>query len=242
MSLTTSPARSRFKRAALVLSAGLFATTLAIGGGLAANAAPVAPSATLSAATATINGHVTLNVLGFDANEYMTISFDSTFVHSGNADANGAYTNMEFVPAEATIGNHAFTIVGDTSGTFTLPLEVVAQPTASPVTATVTASTFATTGVTITFSGFTAGESVSIGGGTGGMGGPIETVTANSNGSVVYTARASTFGTGAGAPGEYFLLAETAAGNITGLATTITVVADPAAPATPVKARASFAG
>ena len=243
MSLLTSPTRtSRFKRTALVLSAGLFATTLAIGGGLAANAAPGA-TVTANATTATVNGHVTLNVVGFDAAEFVTISFDSTFITSGNAEADGTYENMLFVPEDATIGNHSVTVVGATSGTYNLPLEVVAQPTVSPAAPTVTASAFGTTGVTITFSGFTAGESVQLGGGTAGMGGAIGTpVTADGSGAVVYTARASDFVAGAAAPGEYFLVASNVAGNITSGVATITVVADPAAPATPVKARASFAG
>lgn len=241
MSLTTSPTRSRFKRAALVLSAGLFATTLAIGGGLAANAAPGA-TVTANATTATVNGQVTLSVAGFDADEFLTINFDSTFDASGNAKADGTYEYTLFVPVDATIGNHSVSVVGDTSGTYTLPLEVVAQPTVSPAAPTVTASVFGTTGVTITFSGFTAGESVQLGGGTAGSGGEIGTpVTADSSGAVVYTARTSDFVTGVAAPGQYFLVASNVAGNILAQATTITVVAD-AAPATPVKARANFAG
>jgi hypothetical protein len=243
MSLLTSPTRtSRFKRAALVLSAGLFATTLAIGGGFAANAAPGA-TVTANATTATVNGHVTLNAVGFDAAEFVTISFDSTFVTSGNAEADGTYENMLFVPEDATIGNHSATVVGDTSGTFTLPVEVVAPPTVSPATATVTASVFGTTGVKVDFSGFTVGDSVQFSAGGGGMGGPVGTpVTVGANGIVSYTLRASDVGTGAVVPGVYGVGATTVAGNIWSQPSSITVVADPAAPATPVKARASFTG
>ena len=43
-------------------------------------------------------------------------------------------------------------------------------------------------------------------------------------------------------PGKYFLYASNVAGNIVAQVANITVVADPAAPATPVKARANFAG
>lgn len=243
MSLLTSPNRSRVKRAALVLSAGLLATTLAIGGGLAASAAPGA-TVTANATTATVNGLVTLNVAGFDAAEFVTVSFDSTFVTSGNAAADGTYTYMLSVPEDATIGNHSVTVVGGaTSGTYTLPLEVVAQPTASPATVTVTASVFGTTGVKVDFSGFTPGDSVQFGAGTGSMGGEVGTpVTVGASGVVSYTLRASDFGSSTAAPGVYGVSASTVTNNVWSEASMITVVADPAAPATPVKARASFAG
>lgn len=242
MSLVTLPTRSRVKRAALVLSAGLFATTLAIGGGLAANAAPGA-TVTANATTATVNGLVTLNVAGFDAAEVLNISFDSTPIKADNAAADGTYTYMLSVPEDATIGNHSVTVVGDTSGTYTLPLEVVAQPTVSPAAPTITVSAFGTTGVTAAFSGFTPGDSVQVGYGTGGMGGEVGTpVTVDASGVVSATLRSSDIGSGAAAPGNYFLFAGNVAGNIVAQVANITVVADPAAPATPVKARASFAG
>lgn len=237
MSLVTSPTRSRFKRAALVLSAGLFATTLAIGGGLAANAAP----SILSAPTATANGQVTVTVSGFAASESLTINLDTTKLSDEVADGTGAFTGQVYIPDTTTVGSHTISVVGTT--TQSEAITIVAQPTASPLTPTVTASAFATTGVTITFSGFTAGESVQLGGGTAGSGGPIGTpLTADGSGSVSFTAHASDFGSTAAQPGEHFLMASNVAGNITAQVATITVVADPAAPATPVKARASFTG
>ena len=238
MSLVTSPTRSRFKRAALVLSAGLFATTLAIGGGLAASAAP----SLLSASTASANGYVTVTVAGFAPSEALTFNFDSTEIHKDFADGTGAFTGPLYLPEDATVGAHTINIVGTTSPAQSEPLEIVAQPTVSPATAKVTVSAFGTTGVTLTFSGFTAGESVQLGGGTGNSGGGIgAAVTVGASGDVTYKVRSSDFGSGTALPGLYYVSGGTVAGNISAKVATITVVAD-AAPAKPVKARASFTG
>jgi hypothetical protein len=240
MSSVTSPTRSRVKRAALVLSAVLFATTLAIGGGLAANAAP----SILSAPTATANSKVTVTVTGFTPNESLTFNFDSTPISTDSADGTGAFTGPLYIPDGATVGTHIINVVGGPSPTQSASIDIVAQPTASPAAPTVTASVFGTTGVTITFSGFTAGDTVQLGGGTpGGFGGEIGTpVTVDGSGSVSYTARPSDFSSTVAVPGVYVIGGTNAAGNINSQAATITVVADPAAPATPVKTTARFAG
>ena len=242
---TRSASRSRVKRSALILATALFATTLALGGGLAASAAPPAPSATLSATTATANGEVTLTIAGFAATERLTINFDSTNVSTVHADNDGGYTGSLYVPTDTTTGIHTVSVVGTTTATQTASITIVPRPTASPATATVTASTFATTGVTASFAGFTVGDSVQVYHATtlwaDYSGVPV---TVGASGVVSYTLLASEFGSGTVWPGEYFLYARTVDGTIAAQLTTITVVADPApaAPATPVKVRANFAG
>jgi hypothetical protein len=238
MSLLTSPTRtSRFKRAALVLSAGLFATTLAIGGGLAASAAP----SILSAPTATTNGQVTVTVTGFVPSESLTINLDTTKLSDEVADSTGAFTGPVYIPDTATTGSHTISVVGTT--TQSESITIVAQPTVSPAAPTLTVSAFGTTGVTATFSGFTPGDSVQFVYGTGGFGSGLGTpVTVDASGVVSATLRSSDIGPGAAVPGTYFLFAGNVDGNIAAQVATITVVSDPAAPATPVKARANFAG
>jgi hypothetical protein len=242
MSLATSPTRSnrsRFKRTALVLSAGLFATTLAIGGGLAASAAP----ATLSASTATANGHVTITVDGFAPNESLTFDLDSTVLDNKLADGTGAFTGALYIPEDATVGTHTINILGTVSPAQSATINIVAQPTVSPAAPTITVSAWGTTGVTAAFSGFTPGESVQLGYATEGFGNGFGApVTMDASGVVSATLRSSDIGTEAAAPGKYFLFASNVAGNIVAQVANITVVADPAAPATPVKARANFAG
>jgi hypothetical protein len=241
MSLATSPTRSnrsRFKRTALVLSAGLFATTLAIGGGLAASAAP----SILSAPTATPNGHVTVTVSGFAASESLTINLDTTKLSDEVADGTGAFTGQVYIPDNTTVGAHTISVVETT--TQSESIDIVAQPTVSPAAPTITVSAFGTTGVTAAFSGFTPGDSVQSGYGTGGFGGGFGApVTVDASGVVSATLRSSDIGSGVAAtPGTYFLYVSNVAGNILAQVANITVVADPAAPATPVKARANFAG
>jgi hypothetical protein len=242
MSLVTSPTRSnrsRFKRTAFVRSAGLFATTLAVGGGLAASAAP----ATLSASTATANGHVTITVDGFAPNESLTFDLDSTVLDNKLADGTGAFTGALYIPEDATVGTHTINILGTVSPAQSATINIVAQPTVSPAAPTITVSAWGTTGVTAAFSGFTPGESVQLGYATEGFGNGFGApVTIDASGVVSATLRSSDIGTEAAAPGKYFLFASNVAGNIVAQVANITVVADPAAPATPVKSTARFAG
>lgn len=234
-----SPKKVRLTRAALILSAGLFATTLAIGASAASAAAPM-----LDPATASVGGIVTLNVSGFTPAERLTVELDSVNLSNEDADSSGALAGSVYVPDGTALGTHTVTVTGQTSGTVESDtLTVVAQPTVSPATASVTASAWGTTGVKVTFTGFTAGESVQLGGGTAGSGGALGApVTADTNGVVSYTVHASDFSAGAALPGEYLVMATNATGNLLAQTATITVVADPAAPATPVRSTARFTG
>jgi hypothetical protein len=212
---------------------------LAVSGGLAANAAPGAVLTT-NATTASQGGFVTVSSTGFLANEAVDVKLDAVALDSGNATAAGDFSLDVSIPDATTVGVHTLTATA-VSGTSTATITVAAQPAVTPATASISATAFGTTGVTVTFSGFTPGDSVQFGGGTGGSGGSFAAapVTVGAGGTVSYTTTYSDFATGAAVPGVYFVSAATANGAFSSAFATITVAADAA---TPVTGNAHFTG
>lgn len=222
------------------MSAGVFAVALAVSGGLAASAAP-GPVLTTNVATASQGGFVTVSSTGFAANEAVDVKLDGVVLDSGTATAAGDFSLFVVIPDTATIAAHALTATA-VSGTSTGSINVAAQPTVTPATASISASAFGTTGVQLTFSGFTPGASVVFGGGTANQGGGVFSgapVTVGAGGTVSYTTTFSDFGTGAAVPDTYYVNAQTIDGAFFSQAAAITVGADPA---TPVKGNARFTG
>lgn len=244
--------RAKLGRSGLLVSAGLTALALALGGAATANAAP-APTVSSNPTTASARGQVTLTADGFQPNEALTVTFDSSTMNTyadtgftqGIADSTGHYVAAAYLPDSATVGTHTITVTGATSGPASTPITVVAQPTASVAPSTVALSAYHSTGVTATFTGFTPGSTVAFGISSPGLGdaaGPDAVVGSSGIVTITYV---PTAGTNFFGPGAYQLSAFTTTGDIVAQAASFTVTPDAApvaGPATPVKSTASFTG
>ncbi|MGO4534189.1 hypothetical protein [Leifsonia sp. 2MCAF36] len=254
---SSTPTRSQARRSALIVSAGLIAATLSLGGTVAAQAAPLA-TATVNAPTATADGQLTLTVDGFAANEPLTVTFDSspltTYPDSAytqdTTDGLGQYVATVYVPSAATVGTHAITVTGATTGPAATAITLIAAPTSSVSPSTVALSAYLSTGVTVTFRNFTPNSTVSFGLGDQGSGGPVGSPVVVDLSGVATLHYVATAGTQYSTPGTYTFTAFNADGSLVAEPATLTVTADPAAapaapvaaPAAPVKHVASFTG
>jgi hypothetical protein len=249
------------RRSARIVAAGLFAAALTLGGTVAAQAA-AGTTVTLSASTATANGQLTLTADGYLPGEPLTLTLDSSPVQTyaasgytqGVADGSGRYVATVYLPGAVTVGAHTLFVAGTmsamTSTPMGAPITIVPQPTSLVTPATVGLTAYLSKGVTVTFSGFTPGDTVSFGLGDQGSGGPVgSSVTVGASGTATLS-YVPTAGAQYSSPGTYTFSAGTAAGSRVAQPATLTVTADPvvapvapvAAPAAPVKQTASFTG
>ncbi len=254
---SSTSTRFRLKRSAMLVSAGIVAAALAVAGPIAANAV-TPPTVTSNTSTASAYGQVVLTVDGFQPNEALTVTFDSSSLTTyadtgytqGFADATGHYVAAAYLPGTATVGAHTITVTGATTPAATTPITVVAQPTAAANPSSVALSSYLSKGVTATFTGFAPGSTVSFGISNPGMGdpaGPDAVVGASGVVSITYV---PTAGSPFANQGTYQLSAFTKSGNVLAQAATFVVTpnavvaptAPVAAPAAPVKNTASFTG
>lgn len=257
-SASSTPSRFNLRRSALIVSAGLFAGALALGGTVAANAATA--TVTTSSSTATANGQLDVTANGFAANEPLTVTLDgSTALNTyaaapytkDVADASGNYVATAYLPSSLSLGAHTITVTGATTGAVAAPITVVASPTSSVTPATVALSAYLSKGVTVTFTGFTPGDTVTFSLGDQGSGGTVGSpVTVGASGVATLT-YVPTAGAHYSTVGTYTFGASAGNGSIVAQFATLTVTADPAAatptapvaaPAAPVKQTASFTG
>jgi hypothetical protein len=255
--LSEKPQRSRLRLPALLFSAGLVAAALTIGAPLAANAVP-APTITLSGETLTAYGSFQVEGTGFTPDSDLTFSLDGTDVTSQlpapKTDDTGSFGDsigsLHF-PAEGggTVGTHTLVVTDAADLSASATLEVIAAPVPNPATATRTIAQMTSTGVTVTFSGFLPGDSVSAGISNDVNGGPCgDPVTANESGQATLTcvwnaAYVDVFGSTPGA-GAYELGAWNGTYTISSDTLKLTVVDPntPAVPAVAIKGNASFTG
>lgn len=254
--------RTRLGRRGLLVSAAVAAFALAFSSAVAADAAGV-PTATVNTNTATARGQVTLTLANYQPSESLTVTLDGspaqTYPNPGYAqnttDASGSYSAAVYFPSSITTGAHILSVAGSasamTSTPTPIPITIVPQPTGSVTPSTVVVSAYQSTGVTVTFSGFTPGTSVVFGVGNQSSGGPIgNPVTADATGTATIH-YVPTVGSPYSTAGTYTLSAYGSAGSYAAKQLTLIVTADPApaappapvaAPATPVKQTASFTG
>lgn len=241
----------------MILSAGLVAGALALGGTVAANAAP-SPAVSSSATTATANGQLTLTVDNFQPNEHLTVTFDSSALTTFTdapftqdvADGSGHYVTTAYLPSTATAGAHTITVTGTSTAAISTPITIVAHPTSAVTPSSVALSAYLSKGVTATFTGFAPGATVSFGissPGTGDQAGPDVLVGPSGTATITYK---PTAGAQFSSAGTYMLSAFTGGGSIVAQPAVFTVTPDAvvapaapvAAPAAPVKNTASFTG
>ncbi|MFF7682700.1 hypothetical protein ACFZA2_08030 [Microbacterium sp. NPDC007973] len=166
MSKTSSPRREAAKRSSALLATGLVVTALALGG--AASAQASSASLTSSPATATAGGSVLLDAQGFTPGDALSFELDGTALSTSplvgkdeSADANGDYSGDALIPEDATLGTHTISVTdASSSDVASTTITVVAQPTASVTPSTVALADYLADGVTVTYSGFTPGETV----------------------------------------------------------------------------------
>lgn len=259
MSSTPTSTRLTAKRSGLIISAGLLAGALALGGTVAANAASPA-TVTSSSSTATANAQLTVTADGFAPNESLALTLDGSTAldtyaaapfTTNFADASGHYVATAYLPRTLALGAHTITVTGVTTGAVSTPVTIVASPSGSVTPATVALSAYLSKGVTVTFSGFTPGDTVTFGLGDQGSGGTVGSpVTVGASGVATLTYM-PTAGAHFSTVGTYTFGASAGDGSIVAQFATLTVTADPstpapaapvAAPAVPVKQAASFTG
>ncbi|MCX7520903.1 hypothetical protein OSC27_01280 [Microbacterium sp. STN6] len=258
----TSPKTSsgwRRKRPAIFLSAGLVAAMLAIGAPLAANAAPSSATITLNVSKVTAWGQFSVvSGGGFGPGDALSFTLDGIDVTNqlvnptadGSGDITSSFGTLHF-PNGGSIGSHTLVVTdtSDTTLTASSTIEVVADLTPTPATATRTLAQMASSGVAVSFSGFTAGAMVNVGMFNSALdGGLCDSVAADSNGVVavtcVWDAAFAALHGGAVKAGEYTIGANTVDTSMFSSSVIVTVgdPATPAAPAVPVKSTASFTG
>lgn len=235
----------------VLVSVGLAAAALVFGGSLAANAV-TAPTVSLNVSTATAYGDLEVTADGFPPNEALKFAVDSTDPTSATADAQGHLVETVYVPEGSATGAHKVNVSGTTTPEQSAAFTVVASPTASLGASTVTFSQFNGTGTTATVTGFTAGDKVQFGYGTGGSGGAFgDPVTVGADGvATISVTSQAVFGSATVEPRIIYISANNATDNIRSGQVTLTIVANPAAtpapapaaPAVPVKGSVSFTG
>ena len=166
MSHVSSSPRSVGKRSAALLAAGLVVVSLASVSAVSAQAS--AATLTSTPSTATAGGFVVLDAVGFTPGDALSFEFDgaalttSPVVGSDEAaDADGDYTGDASIPDDAALGVHTISVTDASgSGVATTTITVVPQPTATVSPWSISLSDYLANGVTVTFSGFTPGETV----------------------------------------------------------------------------------
>jgi hypothetical protein len=232
----------------MLVSAGLIAAALAVGGPLAANAAGT-PSVTLNTTTATVGGSIQVTADGFQPNEALTFTVDSGKQGTQAADDTGHLESSVYVPQGTSVGTHSVHVTGEATAEQTVEFTVIASPIMTLSASTVTLSQLNGAGISATVTGFTPGELVQFGYGSGNSGSEFgDPIVADAQGSatIAVTSQAL-FGAATSTAGTIYVSAGNQAGNVWSTAATLQVVADaspsvPAAPAVPVKAAASFTG
>jgi hypothetical protein len=232
----------------MLVSAGLIAAALAVGGPLAANAANV-PSISLNTSTATVDGNILVTADGFQPGETLTFSFDSSEQVTNVANGDGHFAEYLYVPKGVTPGTHAVHVTGTDSAEQTADINIIAWPTVTLSASTVTISQINGTGITATATGFSPGESVQFGYGTENQGSEFgDVVVADDDGAATISVTSQAlFGASTTGARSLFITAGNVVGSVRSTVATLDIVADaspsaPAAPAVPVKANASFTG